>query len=252
MKIQYCSDLHLEFPLNKDFIEINPLIPVGDILILAGDIVPFENMDLAKDFFRFCSDSFKETYWIAGNHEYYYGTLDGRVSAFKEEIMKNVFLVNNYTIERENLRIIFSTLWTKISPEMSFFVKKGLNDYRIIRDGNLFFTVDRCNYLFDENISYIRKAVEIDDKKKNIVVTHHVPTYQNYPQEYLNSSINEAFATDLDDFIESANIHSWIFGHHHRNIPPFIIGGTNLLTNQLGYVKYAENKGFRADAVIEI
>lgn len=251
MKIQYCSDLHLEFPLNKKFIEINPLIPVGDILILAGDIVPFNSMRLAKDFFRFCSDNFKETYWIAGNHEYYHGALDGRVSAFKEEIRKNVFLVNNHTIEREDLRIIFSTLWTSISPEMSFFVKKGLNDYRIIRDGHLTFTVDRCNKLFEENLSYIRKAVEIDDQKKNIVVTHHVPTFQNYPQEYLNSNINEAFATDLDDFIESANIHSWIFGHHHRNIPPFKIGGTNLLTNQLGYVQAAEHTGFRVDAVIE-
>ena len=251
MKIQYCSDLHLEFPLNKEFIELNPIVPVGDILILAGDIVPFENMDFAKDFFRFCSDNFKKTYWIAGNHEYYHAALDGRVSTFKEEIIKNVFLVNNYTIEREDLRIIFSTLWTKVSPEMAFFVQKGLNDYRIIRDGNSLFSVDRCNDLFEENISYINSAVK-NDNKHNIVVTHHVPTYQHYPSEYLKSKINEAFAVDLDHFIETNSIHSWVFGHHHRNILPFKIGVTNMLTNQLGYMKYGENKGFRVDAVIEV
>lgn len=107
MKIQYCSDLHLEFPENKRFLEKFPLLPVGDILILAGDIVPFKNMDLAKDFLKFCSENFQETYWIAGNHEYYHGALDARTSAFKEEIMKNVFLVNNYTLEKEHVRIIF-------------------------------------------------------------------------------------------------------------------------------------------------
>jgi len=252
MKIQYCSDLHLEFPLNKKFIEINPLIPTGDILVLAGDIVPFESIDLANDFFEFCSENFKETYWIAGNHEYYYGTLDGRISEFKEEIAENVFLVNNYTVEKEDFRIIFSTLWSKISERRAFFVGNGMYDYKIIKDGDKLYSVDRCNELFEENLSYIKKAILIDDQKHNIVVTHHVPTFQNYPKEYLDSYINEGFATDLDRFIETANIHSWIYGHHHRNVAEFEIEGTRLLTNQLGYVKYRENKGFRLGAVIEL
>src|SRR5690606_1651967 len=120
MKIQYCSDLHLEFPHNKQFIEMNPLIPVGDILILAGDIIPFHNMGTAMSFFEFCSKNFKETYWIAGNHEYYHSDLDGRTSEFIEEIIDNVYLVNNHTIDVKDSRIIFSTLWTKISPEKTY------------------------------------------------------------------------------------------------------------------------------------
>lgn len=38
MKIQYCSDLHMEFHDNMRFMKSLPLEPVGDVLVIAGDV----------------------------------------------------------------------------------------------------------------------------------------------------------------------------------------------------------------------
>ena len=56
LKIQYASDLHLEFPKNREFIKCNPLQPEGDVLVLAGDIVPFASMDKFNEFFIYVED----------------------------------------------------------------------------------------------------------------------------------------------------------------------------------------------------
>ena len=50
MKIQYCSDLHLEFPVNKKYLKANPIKPEDEILLLAGDIIPFAEMENENDF----------------------------------------------------------------------------------------------------------------------------------------------------------------------------------------------------------
>ena len=118
LKIQYCSDLHLEFYENGQFLKANPLKSEDDILVLAGDIVLFSEMEKHQAFFDDLSEKFKMVYWIPGNHEYYNFDAANESGVINEQIRHNVFLVNNITIEFEKVRIIFSMLWSKISQVM--------------------------------------------------------------------------------------------------------------------------------------
>jgi len=252
MLIQYCSDLHLEFPDNKNFLLRKPIEPKAEVLVLAGDIIPFAVLDKHQDFVTYLSDYFKIVFWIPGNHEYYYSDIKERTGSFEEKIKDNVFLLNNKVKVIENTELIFSTLWSHISEDKRFLIQQSLSDFRVIKNGNRIFNTEDYNSLHRENLNFLKKELIYKSTGKRIVVTHHVPTLLHYPEQYKDSIINEAFAVELYDVIENAEIDFWIYGHHHSNTEDFLIGKTKLLTNQLGYVKHGENIGFRNDAVIDV
>lgn len=251
MKIQYASDLHLEFPDNKLFLKNNPLQVDGDILVLAGDIVPFAVMNQHDDFFDFVSDHFENTYWIPGNHEYYHFDLAEKQGEFHEKIRSNVHLMNNQTVQLDGVRLLLSTLWSKISPTNAWKCEQWASDFHVINYENRTFNSNDFNRLHRENLDFITAELSKETNDKTIVVTHHVPSFKNYPTEYLSSSVNEVFAVELFDLILDTQPSFWVYGHHHRNVPAFKIGSTELLTNQLGYVKYKELRNFSLNKVID-
>lgn len=59
MENKYWSDLHLEFPENKNFRKEHPVEQTREILLLAGNVLPFALMDKHKDFFSYVSGNFK-------------------------------------------------------------------------------------------------------------------------------------------------------------------------------------------------
>lgn len=252
MKIQYASDLHLEFPENREFLRKNPLIPEGDILLLAGDVVPFHLISLHNDFFSYVSDHFQETFWIPGNHEYYGFDVTEKGSAFHEKVLPNVHLLHNMAVARDGIRFIFSTLWGHITPDHEGPIERNMSDFHRIRDGGQRFSAASFNRLHHESLSFITSELEIESEDQTVVVTHHVPTLSHYPREYRESVLNQAFVVELFDLITGSAPDYWIYGHHHRNTPDFFIGPTRMLTNQAGYVVYGEQRTFDPAKVIEI
>jgi predicted phosphohydrolase len=252
IKLQYASDLHLEFPANKEYLKQHPLQPNADVLVLAGDIVPFAVMEKHKDFFTYVSDHFETTYWLPGNHEYYHFDIAEISGGLHENIRSNVFLVNNASVVYENVKLIFTTLWSHISPGYQWQIERSLNDFHLIKHSGYRFSAEQYNRLHEESLAYIQQELKITKNEKIAVFTHHCPTFLYYPEQYKGDVLNEAFAVELHDLIESSNIEYWAYGHHHCNILEFSIGRTKLITNQLGYVQRNEHLKYESNKYFEL
>lgn len=250
LKIQFASDLHLEFSENREFISANPLRPNGDVLILAGDIVPFSIMNNYDDFFSYLSDNFEHTYWLPGNHEYYHFNIATKCGEIDEKIKSNVTLVNNVSVNHNGVKILFSTLWSQIGHVNQWKIERGMSDFHRINFNGGRFTAEHYNVLHRESLDFIKQTVKDNNGERVVVFSHHCPTFLNYPPQFKGDVLNEGFATELYDFIESSDISYWGFGHHHSNMPDFHIGNTRLITNQLGYVQQREHKLFDFERVI--
>ncbi|WP_316827433.1 metallophosphoesterase [Pedobacter miscanthi] len=252
MTFQYASDLHLEFPENYDYLNKFPIQPKADVLILAGDIVTFSQLEKRMDFFNYVSDNFEQVYWIPGNHEYYYGDIARCAGPHQEQIKNNVELVNNITIKATDYDLIFSTMWSHISPPNERQIFDGMSDFYVIRNNGQVFRPTDYNRLHQESLDFIQREISNENGQQKIVVTHHVPTLMNYPSRFLGSILNEAFAVELTEMIEKYNPLYWIYGHHHQNTSPFKIGETIMLTNQLGYVRSGEHTKFDSAKLLDI
>lgn len=252
MLLQYCSDLHLEFLDNRRHLAAKPLLPRAKVLILAGDILPLASLSAHKDYLHLLSDSFSHIYWLPGNHEYYGGDLSLHSGAFQENISTNLTLLNNTVVEEADVRLIFTTLWTYISPAHREQIEHGLNDYRLINFGSRKLRAADLNQLHAESLAFLTTELNRPTAKKTVVVTHSVPTFFHYPEVYKGDVLNEAFGVELFPLIHDSSVAYWIYGHHHFNIPDFHIGNTVLTTNQLGYVHRNEHRGFAPDRTIDL
>ena len=253
MIIQYASDLHLEFQLNRRFVFNNGIKPEGDCLILAGDIANLFKLDYYSDFWDWCSENYDLTVMVPGNHDYYgcWGSREELTKAFKREIRPNVFCCNNTVVRLSNVDIICSTLWSEIKPEYAFAVAKGLLDFRAISIGNSSMTVDDYQRIHQECLRFIQKAVTSSSAEQIVVVTHHLPSYAVLGEVFKDSALNSGFVTELGNWIADSPINFWIYGHSHVSIEQ-IIGNTRLLSNQLGYVGYGEGEDFDAEKCINV
>ena len=237
-KLQYISDLHLDYPNNNNI----PIIPdiKADILAILGDIGnPFHPN--YKKFLESISDSYEKILILSGNHEYWdrehdMEQIDDKIKSITIKF-GNIQYLNNNKINIGKTTIIGTTLWSNIE-------EKSWNERPSdISIKNI--TWKKYNDKHTESVRYLKDNIV----KDSVILTHHLPSFQLIIDKYKTTRYipyNSRYATDLE-YLMSKNIKFWLCGHSHCQIEK-IIGNTFCGINTLGYTYELNNNNVLSDA----
>jgi predicted MPP superfamily phosphohydrolase len=273
MKISVMSDLHLEFaPMD---------LPGGDVLLLAGDIAVANKLrkdrtdnqalkaqKVASDFFYTECKKYSKVYYIMGNHEYYGGYINDSSSIMRDFLEgTNVNVLENTIVELGDWSLFGATLWTNYNnndPMSKQVAQRGLNDHVYIKKiygppsyHVMNFTPDDAYNSHEKTMKVLELALT---HKPTIVMTHHAPTYKSIHEKYGSDPLNDAYASNLSEFIlDHPNIRYWFHGHVHSSFD-YMVGDCRVIANPRGYARQytsthvgkPENEQFDVNFTLEI
>lgn len=257
MKIHVLSDLHNEF--SKYHIQVKD----ADVIVLAGDIsVGTRGVDYAKELLK---ETSSKVIYIMGNHEAYRCNLDTLRRQIRELCApiegeeQRLFFMDGDQAIIDGVRFWGCTLWTdfKLFGESKRFEclaeARWLNDFRCIKVGNgdTFRPRDSAD-LFEQYVDWLTKKLDQPFVGKNVVVTHHLPSFESVVTRYKDDLLSACFASNLDHLFGKIDL--WIHGHTHDSLD-YVKAGTRVICNPRGYSQYegdVENYSFDPKLVVEI
>lgn len=256
MKIQIMSDLHLEFGTNFKFTP-----PADDtVLVLAGDILPWVEKPAYVKWVHSFNELYKAVIIIAGNHEFYGGgdvVYDPKdmLTTFAREFNNVWFLEKDFVII-DDVAFIGTCLWTDFNNQdmgVIFSAVAMMNDFATIRYDGEYFT---NNHWYEENQAsraFISNALDATHGKKQVVVTHHLPSMMGIHPRFEGSNLNHAYAnTGLDNLIFEKAPDLWIHGHSHETMDWVLGDVTRIVANPRGYEGYELNENFNPQFTVDI
>jgi len=133
-RLQLMSDLHIEFLRGETTREITPRAPY---LGLLGDIGVLSEKQFSKykKFLLEQTTKFEKVFVLLGNHEYYGSSVDLVQERVKEACGQhpNLILMQKTSLLVDGVRLLGTTLWSKVPQERIRDVTHGLNDYAQIK-----------------------------------------------------------------------------------------------------------------------
>jgi predicted phosphohydrolase len=172
---------------------------------------------------------------VLGNHEFW-DTSVKEVFKVKEKIRKsiqNVHILENESIFLDGGRKLHGcTLWFSDNP-MNALNKKRMGDFEYIKGFE--------PWVYNQNkasLKYLRDNV----KEGDIVMTHHLPTFEAVSPKWRNDALTNFFYTEVP-FETLTKPSLWVFGHTHDSVD-FTIENTRFLCNPYGYL-FNRNKEYQ-------
>ena len=225
MRIQYFSDIHLEF----GSLEIGPT--EADLIVAAGDIgIGVQGLERLKELGR-------PVVYVAGNHEFYGQEYFATISALHAGARgSNVRFLERESLIWGEVRFLGCTLWTELGGDENDQIEDLLrlvNDFRRIRYRHEVLNLRDYVLLHRESRHWLISELEQPFDGKTVVITHHAPTPWSW-HESPTSIKRFAYCNDLKEVFHNFEIAAWFHGHTHL-VSDYRCSGARILCNPRGY-----------------
>lgn len=242
MKINYFSDIHLEFWTAE------PPLTDAELIIAAGDIGSHnQGVKWLKTFD-------KPVIYVAGNHEYYSQEYNSTLNALRDECAgTNIHFLENDVWVFGGIRFLGCTLWTDLFVAGHLYANQlgsMSNDFKCIKYGNGAFDPFKFTQLHRRSLVWLEQQLATPFPGKTVLVTHHAPSPLSW-QGPADSVTKLAYCCNLKEMIERYKMAVWFHGHIHA-ICNYRIGATQVLCNPRGYSKEKAVPEFSIDKTVEI
>lgn len=227
MNILIYSDLHLEFASFDP-----PQLPV-DLVVLAGDIGRGEKA------VKWVNEAFNcKVVYVAGNHEYYGGSLERTWDKMKKAAQPHVHLLENESFVYKGVRFLGSTCWTDFTStgdlkSAAYDASESMNDFKKIRVGERYRRLRPEDVRTKNHIAYewLSRELSAEFAGKTIVVSHHAPLLATLDFKH-KGHLGAAYANHWPELVSLADM--WVFGHTHWPMNTQMLG-CRLISNPKGY-----------------
>lgn len=242
MKLQYFSDIHLEFgSMNAGTTDADVIVAAGDVNVGAGGVA-------------WLNKSGKPTIYIAGNHEYYGGEISSVQTAIRAAAANtSVRFLECETAVINDVRFLGATLWTDFmgeDVELMATLKQHMNDYQQIRCGDRPLEPEDLAQFNRDTRVWLEHELSVPFAGKTVVVTHHAPLFASWRSA--NSSLFKgAYCNDLTRMILKHPIDLWIHGHVHAR-SDYRANALRVVCNPRGYDGYQLVEGFNESRVLSL
>lgn len=242
MRIQFFSDIHLEFGPLK-FTQAD-----AEVIVAAGDI------SLGLEGLRWLQAATVPVIYVAGNHEYYCADLPETLARLRQEGRGDpVHFLENDQVIIHGVRFLGTTLWTDFNGGDRALINASrwnMNDYWQISNGRERLQPQDTWHAHNAARQWLQERLAEPYPAQTVVVTHHAPSLRSWGGGW-DSPFLYIYCSDMDAELNESGAALWIHGHIHRN-NDYTIGRTRVVSNTRGYAGAEDINDFDLCKVVEI
>lgn len=249
MRILLVSDLHIK--QSQSSVEgLVSSIP-RDLLIVLGDFGKSYNIEKFTGFIKYHLQ-FSDIIFVLGNHEYFAPSFS-EVSTIYRTLFSNindnssntVHLLQNDSLMCDGIRFIGTVLWS--NPDLGIpEVVEGIT----LRATMYGLSVYDFIALHHTHVRYLEQQLSIDTP--TVVLTHHAPSMRSIAPQFIQSSTNSIYATNLEHLMHAHTAPAyWFHGHIHIH-QQYQCGNTTVISNPRGYNTIEQRTGYHTDFIVNI